>query len=309
MRLKAATDRPKRVLSLSLLPLALSSATTPAYCEASVSTPTSFQFLAALRTMAGPPMSMFSIASSRVQPGLATVASNGYRFTTSRSMVSMPCSLMAAICSGRSRRASRPPCTLGCRVLTRPSSISGKPVWSATSVTGRPASASSLAVPPVDSSLMPSACSACANSRMPVLSETEMSAVWAMGYAVELFQKFVFNQLFTKRVAVQAQPLRGLRLVALGARHHDIEQGFLDHAHEHLVHAVGFGAAQIAKVTVQTGAHAVFDVFLAHCFFSSYLLLNRRRKPPPLRPTALSLSGVRACGPSGPPARRNSRRP
>ena len=40
--------------------------------------------------MAGPPMSMFSIASSSVQPALATVASNGYRLTTSRSMVSMP---------------------------------------------------------------------------------------------------------------------------------------------------------------------------------------------------------------------------
>ncbi len=76
MRLNAATDRAKRVLSLSL-PLALSSSITAGYCAASVNTATSFQFLAALRTMAGPPMSMFSIASSSVQPGLATVASNG----------------------------------------------------------------------------------------------------------------------------------------------------------------------------------------------------------------------------------------
>ena len=30
------------------------------------------------------------------------------------------------MCSGRSRRASRPPCTFGCSVFTRPSSISGK---------------------------------------------------------------------------------------------------------------------------------------------------------------------------------------
>jgi hypothetical protein len=66
----------------------------------------------------------------------------------------------AAMCSGRSRRASRPPCMRGCRVLTRPSSISGKPVTSDTSVTGRPASASSLAVPPVDSRRTPWACSA-----------------------------------------------------------------------------------------------------------------------------------------------------
>jgi hypothetical protein len=54
------------------------------------------------------------------------------------------------------------------------------PVTSATSVTGRPFSASSLAVPPVDSSLMPSACRAWANSTMPVLSETERSAFMAM---------------------------------------------------------------------------------------------------------------------------------
>ena len=175
MRLKAATDKANLVLYVNL-PSALSSASTPAYCDASVSTPTSFQFLAALRTMAGPPISMFSIASSSVQPGLATVASNGYRLTTSKSIVAMPCACNASICSGTSRRASKPPCTLGCKVLTRPSSISGKPVWSATSVTGKPLSRNSLAVPPVDSSLMPSTCSACANSRMPVLSETEISA-------------------------------------------------------------------------------------------------------------------------------------
>ncbi len=64
------------VLSLNL-PSASSSANACGYCAASVSTPTSFQFFAALRTMAGPPMSMFSMASSSVQPGLATVASKG----------------------------------------------------------------------------------------------------------------------------------------------------------------------------------------------------------------------------------------
>ena len=42
-----------------------------------------------------------------------------------------------------SRRASRPPWMRGCSVFTRPSSISGKPVYSATSVTGSADSASS----------------------------------------------------------------------------------------------------------------------------------------------------------------------
>ena len=39
--------------------------------------PTCGQFFAAARTIDGPPMSMFSIASSSVQPGLATVSRNG----------------------------------------------------------------------------------------------------------------------------------------------------------------------------------------------------------------------------------------
>ena len=54
-------------------------------------------------------------------------------------MPPMPCSAMASAWSGASRTPSRPPCTIGCRVLTRPSIISGKPVRSETSFTGRPA--------------------------------------------------------------------------------------------------------------------------------------------------------------------------
>ena len=41
----------------------------------------------------------------------------------------MPCSAITA--SSMPARPSRPPCTIGCRVLTRPSIISGKPVTSA----------------------------------------------------------------------------------------------------------------------------------------------------------------------------------
>ena len=77
MRLKAATDERelRRVADRAREPSARRA--TPAYCDASVSTATSRQFFAAERTIAGPPMSMFSIASSRVQPAFATVASKG----------------------------------------------------------------------------------------------------------------------------------------------------------------------------------------------------------------------------------------
>ena len=76
MRLKAATASANRV-ARETQPFARNSSITPSYCEAAVNTATSPQFLAADRTMAGPPISMFSMASPSVQPGLATVASKG----------------------------------------------------------------------------------------------------------------------------------------------------------------------------------------------------------------------------------------
>src|SRR5215831_6089823 len=64
----------------------------------------------------------------------------------------------------------------GCRVLTRPSRISGAPVKSPTSRTGTPAAASVRAVPPVDRISRPAALRPRASSTTPVLSETEISA-------------------------------------------------------------------------------------------------------------------------------------
>src|SRR5664280_480048 len=88
----------------------------------------------------------------------------------------MPCACIDAACSLLPRIASSPPCTFGCRVLTRPSIISGKPVSAATSMTSRPASFSALAVPPVDTSSTPKPASAVAKSMRPVLSDTDSKA-------------------------------------------------------------------------------------------------------------------------------------
>ena len=76
MRLNAATASVKRVDS-DTAPSRRSSSSTRAYWSASVSTATPRQFLAAERTIAGPPMSMFSIASSKLQSGRDTVCSKG----------------------------------------------------------------------------------------------------------------------------------------------------------------------------------------------------------------------------------------
>ena len=58
----------------------------------------------------------------------------------------------------------------GCSVLTRPSSVSGKPVTSPTAVTGTPAAAMVLAVDPVETISMPASDSPRARSSRPVLS-------------------------------------------------------------------------------------------------------------------------------------------
>src|SRR6185369_11389870 len=178
----------------------------------------------------------------------------------------MPCSSSAAMWPTSSRRASRPPWIFGCSVLTRPSSISGKPVCAATSVTARPASPSSLAVPPVDNSRMPSAASARASSTTPALSETEISACIAIlsracGRTRSLDQ-LVLEELAAQRVAVDAEPFGCAALVAAGLLHHDLEQRPLDDADDHLVHRRGLDAAEIAEVVLEALANAFLDVLL-----------------------------------------------
>ena len=73
-------------------------------------------------------------------------------------------------CPGSAVSASRPACTRGCRVFTRPSRHSGKPVSSSTGVTGTPAAPILAAVLPVETISTPAACSPAASSSRPVLS-------------------------------------------------------------------------------------------------------------------------------------------
>ena len=126
-------------------------------------------FFAAARIIAGPPMSICSTHCSGEAPD-ATVASNGYRFDTSSWNGSMPSPASSASCRGFAVSASRPACTRGCRVFTRPSRHSGKPVSSSTGVTGTPAAAILAAVLPVEMISTPAACSPDASSSRPVLS-------------------------------------------------------------------------------------------------------------------------------------------
>src|SRR6185437_8032164 len=127
---------------------------------------------------------------------------------------------------------SRPPCTFGCSVLTRPPMISGKPVSSLTSRTGTPASRNAVALPPVEINSTPSACRARPRSAKPVLSET-LSSARRTGTTAETdagmapapatprgSDKTVRKQLLAQGGSVDAERFGGAALVAAAPAQH-----------------------------------------------------------------------------------------
>src|SRR5512139_1371564 len=160
-----------------------------------------------------------------------------------------------------------PPWTLGCSVFTRPSSISGKPVYSLTSITARPASRSALAVPPVESSSTPAPASARAKSTRPVLSETESRARWIFigRWRERLVGKAVFAHLLAQGVAVDAEHVGGARLVAFGAVEDIGEQRLFHRAHHHAVDFARHFAVEVLEIAIERPPHTGGDfVFFYH---------------------------------------------
>src|SRR3990167_7657860 len=92
-----------------------------------------------------------------------------------------------------SRRASNPAWIRGWRVLTRPSIISGNPVISATSLTGRFALRSVAAVPPVEMISHPRSIRPRAKPTIPRLSLTDIKAR-GIGPLSGRFQPFEFER-------------------------------------------------------------------------------------------------------------------
>ncbi len=101
----------------------------------------------------------------------------------------IPCSPIVFMCAGFPRKARSPPWIFGFRVFTRPSSISGNPVYSSMRRTGTFFSRSSFAVPPEAYSSTPSRESAAQNCATPVLSDTLTIARWIL--AMAWFPSFV----------------------------------------------------------------------------------------------------------------------
>ena len=87
----------------------------------------SLKFLAVARIKEIPPISIFSIISASLLVFLI-VSSKGYKSTITKSIGEIWCCANSIWSFSWSRRAKIPPKILGCKVLTRPSKISGKPV-------------------------------------------------------------------------------------------------------------------------------------------------------------------------------------
>src|SRR4029079_12924626 len=163
----------------------------------------------------------------------------------SRSIRGMSCFAMTA--SSVPRRPSRPPCTRGCRVFTRPSMISGKPVYVDTSMTGMPASVSARAVPPVLRISTLRATSARANSTSPVLSET-YSRARRIVTSINSGREAELAHLLAQGAAVDAENRGGTALVAGRIIEHGAEQGFFDLAQHHVVQVRRLVAVQVRKI-------------------------------------------------------------
>src|SRR6185295_3052895 len=166
----------------------------------------------------------------------------------------MPALPMAAMCSRRSRRARMPPCIFGCSVLTRPSSISGKPVCADTSVTRTPSFSSSLAVPPVDRICTPRPASALASSTTPDLSETLISARLTFILPGSRLDPQLLDFL-AQGIAVDAEHRRRGALVAFGLAEHRLDERPLNVLQHHVVDRGRLLAVHVAEIALQGALH------------------------------------------------------
>src|SRR6188474_3171234 len=184
----------------------------------------------------------------------------------------MPCCCMTG--SSTPRRPRRAPWISGCRVLTRPSMISGKAVTAETSVTSTPSARRSAAVPPVESRLTSRSRSARAKSTRPSLLDTLSNARRMVMVKLRPLQRqscasashggrgqirpasrsagdAVVLELLAQSAAVDAEDVRGAALVALGVAEHGAEQRLLDLAHHEVVEMPRPMAVQAREVTVE----------------------------------------------------------
>jgi hypothetical protein len=109
---------------------------------------------------------------------------------------------------------------------------------------------------------------------MPDLSETDSSAcatiadAWRVSVAAapargDGSDKFVLGELRAKRIAVQSQHFRSVRLVAVRPIEYRCEERALDMRNHHVVNAMRWFAVEAAEVFVQRTLDAAADFVAA----------------------------------------------
>jgi hypothetical protein len=80
-------------------------------------------------------------------------------------------------------------------------------------------------------------------------------------------QQPVFLQFLAQGVAVNAQHLRRVGLVALRAQHHHLEDRLLDSEDDHVVNVRRLLFAQVVEIFFETFLDNFLDTFFAHFFY------------------------------------------
>src|SRR5436190_22678286 len=109
--------------------------------------------------------------------------------------------------------------------------------------------------------LNPAATRPRASSTIPDLSETLISARRALDTkaATLTFDPQLLHFL-PQRIAVDAQHLRGERLVALGVAEHGLDHRFLDVLQHHVVDRGGFLAFHVLEIALERALHGIVQL-------------------------------------------------
>jgi len=71
-------------------------------------------------------------------------------------------------------------------------------------------------------------------------------------------------QFFAQRVAVNAEHLGCMRLIAVSAYHHRFEHGTLHGQHDHVIDITRLMLTQVAKIFIKALANDFLDMVFAH---------------------------------------------
>jgi hypothetical protein len=100
----------------------------------------------------------------------------------------------------------------------------------------------------------------------PKRARVRLAAAPAALQQLQQLQQSVLLQLFAQGIAIDAQHLRRVRLVAFRAQHHDFKDRLFDGEHHHVVDVRCLLFAQVIEIFFKTFLDNFLDTFFAHFF-------------------------------------------